>query len=65
MKKKQSSRKSSSSTKKVIFNFKPNTTIYEKTTTGNGIKNTIKLEIRPTSPNEPTIESKTTIRNNK
>lgn len=64
MKKKQSSRSSSSSSSKtrVRIDFKPNTVIYEKTSTNKNITNTVQLDVQPQNMNAPTIESETNLK---
>lgn len=62
MRKKQSSRSSTSSSHSVKIDFKPNTVIYEKTTTSPNVINTIKLDVKPQNINDPTIESRTNLK---
>ena len=44
--------------KNIKFNFwPPNTLIYEKTIQSENAKNTIRLDVKPHKPSEPTIEN--------
>lgn len=44
------------------YDFRPNATIYEKTIQDKNIKSTIRLEVTPHLPSEPTIKSITRIK---
>ncbi|MBQ8299336.1 MAG: hypothetical protein IJX99_05660 [Clostridia bacterium] len=46
------------SANKIKFDFKPNTTIYEKTFDFEGKPFKIKMNVKPHLPNKPTIEMK-------
>ena len=50
------------SANRLKIQFKPNATMYEKTIQDENMKNTIKIEFKPTLPNEPTIKSITRIK---